>query len=202
MQPDKQPQYSIDYLNEISTAAPKPGVSNKLFLIVVIAGVLTALIVGIFALLNSSTSNKDNLIRLSARLNTLQSISDTSKKTITSSDLRGTNTALSLLLTSTNRDITAPLANNSVDTAKLDAKIVASEDGSDLKKRLEDARVSGYFDRTYAREMSDQLTTLIALMKEIDGRTKSKSLKDFLATTEKQLEPIQKQFADFNAATT
>lgn len=202
MEPTEPTQHPIDYLNQIAAPTPKPGLSDKLLPIILIAGIVVALLVGIVALLGSGTSNKSNLMRLSARLQTLQTIVDSSKKTITSGDLRGTNTNLSLLLTTANHDIADPLAANNISASKLDAKIIASEDGTDLKKRLEDARVSGYFDRTYAREMSNQLATLIALMKEIDAHTKSKSLKEYLATTENQLTPIQKQFASFNAANT
>lgn len=202
MQPDNQPHYSIDYLDQISSTPPKPGMSNKLFPIVLIAGVIVALLVGGFALLNSGTSKSTSLIRLNARLQTLQIISDTSKKNITSSSLRGTNTNLSLILTSANRNILTQLAENAIEPEKTDASITASESGSDLKKQLETARISGYFDRTYAREMSNQLVALIALMKEIDAHTKSKSLKQFLTTSENQMQPIQRQFADFDAATT
>lgn len=202
MQPDKQPSYSIDYLDQISTPTSKPGMSDKLLPIVLIAGVLIALLVGAAALLSSGTSNKTSLIRLSARLQTLQVISDASKKNVVSGSLRGTNTNLSLLLTTANRDISTQLTANAIDPEKTDARIIASESGDSLKKRLEDARISGYFDRTYAREMSNQLVATIALMKEIDAHTKSTSLKEFLETSEKQLQPIQRQFADFNAATT
>lgn len=176
--------------------------SDKLLPIVLIAGVLIALLVGAAALLSSGTSNKTSLIRLSARLQTLQVISDASKKNVVSGSLRGTNTNLSLLLTTANRDISTQLTANAIDPEKTDARIIASESGDSLKKRLEDARISGYFDRTYAREMSNQLVATIALMKEIDAHTKSTSLKEFLETSEKQLQPIQRQFADFNAATT
>lgn len=202
MQPDDQPQYSIDYLDQISTAPKKPTRSEKLFPIVIIAGIVIALLVGVMALFGSGTSNKDEMARLATRLKTLQSIADTSQKTIKSGSLRGTNTNLSLLLTNANRDIKEPLKNNAVDTSKLNPAIAKQEDGSELKDRLEDARLNAVFDRTYAREMSYQLETLAALMKEIDKNTKSRSLKEFLATTLDQVEPIRQQFADFDSAAT
>ena len=80
------------------------------------------------------------------------------------------------------------------------SKITASENGEKLKTTLEDARLNATFDRTYAREMSYQLETVAALMKDIYTNTNSKSLKTFLEATDNNLQPIKQQLAEFNAA--
>lgn len=197
-----QPQYSIDYLEQISTAPEKPAANNKLFFGAIIAAVLLAVVVAALLLLSGGQQNATNdMARLSLRLKTLQGIADSSQRTIKSSSLRSINTNLSLLLTNANRDIAGPLQASGVNMEKLNPAIVASESGSDMKKRLENGRLNAVFDRTYAREMSYQLETVEALIEELQTSTSSKSTATFLATTLEQVQPIQKQFADFTAAT-
>jgi len=200
MNPDQNP-YPVDYLNQIAPEAPKKGMSNKLFLGVIGGGLLVAIIVGLLLLSGgSSNGSTEKMQRLAARLTTLETIADEADRTIKSGQLRSTNSNLKIFLTNTNRDITDPLLKNGVDTKKIDKKIETAENGEKLKKSLEDARLNAVFDRIYAREMSYQLDTVSALMVELYNSSASKSLKDFLVTTNKNLEPLKTQFADFNAA--
>lgn len=199
MQPN-QNQYPIDYLNQISPEVKKPAMQNRILYIVISAAVLLTLVIAVFALLGSGSGSSKSLSTLAARLQTLQSIASTSQQTIKSSQLRTINSSLSLFLTNTNRDILEPLTANKIKSTALDKTVLAKENGAELKKTLEDARLNAVFDRTYAREMSYELDTVAALMKELYTDTKSQSLKAFLETTDTNLQPIKKQFSDFNAA--
>ena len=202
MQPNEQSQHPIDYLNSISTAPEK---SNKkgdmLFFVALLVGVLVALIVAGFALLGSGPSNKDDLSRLSVRLTNLQSTTNSAQKNVVSSKLRATNTSLSLALTNANRDITDHLTAQSIDPKKISTKITNEEKTDTLTEKLEDARLNANFDRTYAREMSYQLETTIALLGQLEAKTKNTDLKEYLIATRDNIVPLQKQFADFNAST-
>jgi hypothetical protein len=191
--------YSIDYLNQIAPQQKKPGLSNKLFLMIAGGGLVLAIIVGIIVLTSSGSGPTEKMQTLAARLLTLQTISDKAQKNIKSSQLRSTNSTLTIFLTNANHDIIDPLAKNNVDIKKLDKKIVALENGTDLTKKLEDARLNAVYDRTYAREMGYQLDTVAALMKDIYTSSGSKSLKEFLVTTDNNLQPLKKQFYEFNA---
>jgi uncharacterized protein YpmB len=197
MYPDEN-QYSIDYLNQIAPAAKKPGMSNKLMIIIISLGVALVLIVGLMVFSSSSAGPTQDMETLAARLQTLQTISDSSQKTIKSSNLRSTNSTLTLFLTNANRDIVTPLAKNQVDVKKLSKTIVAAENGSKLTATLENARLNAVYDGTYAREMSYQLATVVALMKKIYTSSSSKSMKDFLNSTDSNLQPIKNQFDTFN----
>lgn len=200
MYPDqKQPTYSIDYLNQIAPEQKRPGLSNKLFLMVAGGGLLLAIIVGIIVLSGSGSGPTQKIQTLTARLITLQMISNKSQKNIKSSQLRSTNSSLAIFLTNANRDIVDPLAKNNIDIKKLDKKIVARETGTELAEKLENARLNAVYDRTYAREMAYQLDTVAALMKDIYTNSGSKSLKAFLVTTDNNLQPLKKQFNEFNA---
>lgn len=201
MQPNEPPQFSIDYLDQISSVPPKRSTGNdKLFFAVIFAGILVALVVGILAFLNTGGGSSSDMTRLSARLQNIQTISDDANKHITSSSLRATNTSLSLLLTNINRDIEEPLSALGVSSSKLDAKIVASEDTTEVTDRLEEARLNAIYDRIYVVEMTYQLETLMALVRKTEAGTKNSANKKFLTDTYQKIEPIQKQFSAFSAA--
>lgn len=197
--PNTNNQYPIDYLNQIAPETKKPGPSNRWLVLIAIIGGVVALIVGVLMLLGSSAGPTDAAQRLTARLQTLQSVSEQSQKTIKSSNLRGINSNLNIFLTNTNRDIVTPLSNIDVDAKKLSKNVVAEEKGEKLTASLEDARLNAVYDNTYAREMSFQLATVVALMDEVYAKTNSTSMKKFLEDTIENLEPIKKQLDDFNS---
>lgn len=196
-----QNQYSIDYLNQIAPQPQKPKLSNKLFLLIVGGGLVFAIIVGMMVFSGGgATGPKEKMQTLAARMETLRSISDKAQKNIKSGPLRSTNSNLTIFLSNANHDIAEPFKAAGVDIKRLDREIVAAEKGEALSSKLEDARLNAVFDRTYAREMSYQLETLAALMKDIHSKTNSKSLKAFLVTTDTKLQTIKKQLYEFNAA--
>lgn len=191
------PQYSIDYLNQIAPQQSKSA-PNKLLVIIGILVVLLLVVVAVSGLAQlGGASASTKLQTLAARLETLQSISDKAQVNIKSNQLRGSNSSLSLYLANANRDIAEPLKSNGVDIKKLDKAIVAKENGAALTDALEDARLNALYDRTYAREMNYQLSTVILLMDDIGESTNSKSLDSFIGTTKRNLTPIEKQMGEF-----
>lgn len=201
MQPN-QNEYPIDYLNQIAPVEKKPLMNSKAILVIVgILVILTAVVAFLVLVSSGGASDSQKLQTLSARMQTLEKISKNAGKNIKSGSLQTTNSTLSLFLTNANRDIVTPLQNNGLKASNLDKNIVKKEDGSKVISALENARLNAIFDRTYAREMSFQLDTVASLMKQIYTTTKSKSLKEFLLTTDTNLKPIRTQLAEFNAAT-
>jgi hypothetical protein len=196
MQPN-QMEYPIDYLNQIAPEQKKPGMDGKWVLGLIGLGVVAVIFIAIF-FLSSGGGDTQKLQTLAARMQTLQKISESAEKNIKSSSLRTTNSTLSIFLTNANRDIEAPLKSNKIEVKKLDKNILKKEDGSKVTATLEDARLNATYDRTYGREMSFQLDTLHNLMQDIYTSTKSKSLKEFLVSTDDNLTPIREQLTDFN----
>ncbi len=200
-QPSQPPQYSIDYLNQIAPQQ-KQSAPNKLLVIV---GILVVLLLVTFAIIGLSrlggASSATKLQTLAARLTTLQTVADKAQPNIKSNQLRSSNSSLGLFLTSANRDIAAPLTNNGINPKKLDSAIVTKENGKQLTETLENARLNAIYDRTYAREMSYQLSTTLLLMDDIADSTNSKSLDEFIETTKANLEPVKKQMSDFVGST-
>lgn len=201
MQPDNQ--HPIDYLDSIATV-PKggnKGVSDKLFFGVIIGGILTALLVGIFALTNSGPNTKSEFERLSVKLEKIQAIADDSQKNIVSSNLRGINTNLSLILANANHDASEIVAAHGIDPEKISPRITQNESSEEILNRLEDARLNATFDRTYARELSYELEMLIVLIGQLEAKTDHSSSLEFLKATRESMEPLQQQFSEFSATT-
>lgn len=196
------PQYSIDYLNQIAPKAQKKPLNSRLFLPVIIGGLLIAIIVGFLSLVNNGTGPTTDMQTLAARITTLNKISSDAQKNIKSNNLLGSNSSLTILLTNAQQGMVTPLQKNGIDIKKLDKTIVDAESGTALTSKLDNARLNAVFDRTYAREMSYQLTTVETLMRTIYNSTNSKSMKDFLQTTSDNLVPIKKQFDSFDATST
>ncbi|HET8884477.1 MAG TPA: hypothetical protein VFM68_03325 [Candidatus Saccharimonadales bacterium] len=191
-------QYPIDYLNQIAPQQKRPGASNKLLVVVAVVGVIMAFVVGLMMALGGS-GPKEDMQRLAARMQSLQTISEESQENIKSSALRGINSNLNIFLSSAHHGIAEPLSNNGLDIAKIDKTIAAEENGAELKATLEDARLNAVYDNTYAREMSFQLATITALMEQIYETTDSASMQEFLVHTDENLQPIKKQLDEFNS---
>lgn len=203
MQPNEHNPHPIDYLDSISSASGSSSkkTSDKVFFGVIIGGIIIAIVVGILALMGAGSTNPDNMEKLGIRLKALQTVVDSSRKTTVSSSLRATNTSLSLVLTSANRDIDEQLTGLGLDPKKLNPKITAEESTEELTRRLESARLNGLFDRTYAREMSYQLETLLVLIRQVESNTNNEKTKDVLNTTYNNIEPLREQFSSFDDTT-
>lgn len=204
MYPDSTPpQAPIDYLNQIAPAPKKPGLNKRALLAVIIGiSLVLVLVVGFLMFIsNGSQGPKKSTVVLTARMQAMQEVADKSQKNIKSSTLRSINSNLLIFLTNANRDIATPLAASGLDPKKLDKAVVAKEKADPIMADLEDARLNAVFDDTYAREMSFKLTTVSLLMQEIYDTSKSKSMKDFLVTTDENLQPIKQQLDAFNSTT-
>lgn len=201
----KQPTQplSMDYLNKIAPVAPKskmPFSKNQMILLGVLGGAI--IIVMILAIaLGGLGGTKKYETQLAARLIGTETIAADASTKLKSSSLRALNSNLKIYLTNTNQGIIEPLKKDGIDATKLDKSILSDEAGADITTRLEDARLNAVYDRTYAREMAYRLSTILTLMAKIENSTSNKTLKTFLTEAVTNLEPTQKQFADFNQTT-
>ena len=191
----------VDYLIQIAPqSAKKLRLNQRKLIIAGVAGAVLLFFITIFTLAGMAGTSNKPLQQLAARLQSTETIVGNAQSRLKSSELRGLNSNLKIFLTNTNRDITAQLANQKINTSKLDKTIVAEEAGTDITNRLEDARLNAVYDRTYARELSYQLETITTLIEQIKSSTSSQSLQTFLDNTSTNLQPTQKAFADFNAS--
>ncbi|CAN5373776.1 hypothetical protein BH10PAT4_BH10PAT4_3830 [soil metagenome] len=196
-----QQPLSMDYLNKIAPQAPKSKLpfTKKQMIILGILGIAVIIAIILMIVIGGGGIKKYEE-QLAARLIGTETIANDSTTKIKSTSMRALNSNLKIYMTNTNRDIAAPLAKDGINTSKLDKTLLTSESGTDANARLEDARLNGVYDRTYAREMAYRLATIVTLMKKIQGSTSNKTLQTFLVSALTNLEPTQKQFSDFNEA--
>jgi hypothetical protein len=199
MNPNDNQPIPSDYLDQIAPQVPR----KTSFLIgrpVIIGGLVIAIIVIILMTISSLSGGTKPTEQLAARLVATGSITDGATSNIKSTQLRALNSNLKIYLTDAIRDIGPLLIDDDINIVKLDKKVVLAESSTEMLTTLEDARLNAIYDRTYAREMAYKLDTILTLMRQIYGDTKNKDLKSFLGDKIENLEPTQKQFADFNAA--
>lgn len=187
----------VNYLDQISAKPVKKFhfILKKPILIGLIA-VVAIILITIIANWPKSVSPTT---QLAARLLATKTVATNLSSRLKSSQIRSINSNLKMSLTNTIRDIKPFLEKIDVDINKLSDSIKAKESTKLMTDRLEDARLNGVFDRTYAREMAYKLSTIITLYKQIEKDTGDKGLKTFLNTAEDNMAPIQVQFAEFNA---
>ena len=166
-----------------------------------IGGALILLVIVLVVTANAiSSASREPAQKLSARLAVTQSVANDAQSNLKASQLRSLNSDLRLFFTNTSRDIATPLTAFGVSADSLPDRITTAETniGEGMSNRLEDARLNAVFDRTYAREMAFQLSTMIALLQQLYNSAPSEATKTFLDTTYRNLQPIQQGFADFN----
>lgn len=196
------PAYSIDYLNEISQPIKTTsGPSLKLMIGVIIAGIASVILFAVL-MLNTQPSINDHAIALRERLSTLQSIAEDEHRYLRSSELRSTNSSYQLFLTNSLTSIEEPLTNLGANSKKTSKSLAAKESAykTDILDKLEDARLNAVLDRTYARDMAYELGVVKSMMKSLYAKTKSKSTKSFLESSDSNLTPVAKRFAEFSAS--
>jgi hypothetical protein len=199
---EDQQQVAPDYLDQI---APKSSKKRMDFLrqkplltgFIILAA---AIIITIVAMIVSNLSGGTKPIQtLSARLTSTSSTVKLANKTIKSSNLSDLNSSLNIILTNTTRDLQPILVLNKIVVSKIDKSITAAESNTKMLATLEEARLNVRYERIYVIEMNTQLEKLLLLMNQIRSSTSSNKTKLFLDNAIKNIEPIQKQFENFNA---
>lgn len=188
-----------EYLNQIAAQGPKkPNIFRDQPLI--LAGAVAILLLIIIIVVSSLSGNSKLTEKLAARLTTTEQTAQSATTNLKSSQLRALNSNLKSYFANAINDITPILASDNIKIKSLDKNVLTAESNADLLSTLEDARLNAVYDRTYAREMAYQLDTIMTLMLQIYNNTSNKELRTFLDNARKNLEPWQKEFADFNLA--
>ena len=196
-----QPE-SAEYLNEIAPVSKKAKASFLWNKPILIGGILLAVTVFvILAMLasNLSSAGTKPMKTLSARLTTTAKTVTLAHKNIKNTKLRALNSSLNIYLSNTNRDFVEILTLNKIQAKSIDKSILTAESNTKMLANLEDARLNAVYDRVYVIEMNTQLEKILLLMRQINSSTKSTKTKTFLDSAIKNLEPIQKQFEDYNS---
>ena len=194
---------SLEYLDKIAPQAPKRklfelNIRNVLFMAggAVVLVIIAVVIANAFGGQPTSTWQ-----RLSLRLTNTEAITVTATTSIKNSQLRSLNSEVKIYLTNTQRELATPFASTGVDPKKIEASVARQEAAAntEMTTRLETARLNAKYDSTYAREMSYQLSTILALYQELYSKSGPKT-QELLSNAYDNLEPTQKAIAEFSAS--
>jgi hypothetical protein len=170
----------------------KPGVSfSPKMLLFAGIGVVVMVVSLILITISSSGGLSPQLQRLSVRLTVLQTMVSESKKSVTDPELSKLNSDLSIITAGSIARLQAPL--QAAGMEKIGDDIKSAEADTATLAKLADAKLTGLFDRTYARIITLKVDTVLALMNEIYAKTKNNSLREALSSTYKDFSTIRKQ---------
>lgn len=198
------PQYDanqatpVEYLNEIAPQGPKGrGFSRKQVAIMGSALLLGFIGLAIMVVATAGPSTSQLTQRLAARTQATSGVASTIHDDLRSSELTAANSTLRISLT----NMLTQLSSLGIELNKIESTIATGESADELAATLEDARLNGVLDRTYAREMAYQLQTILTLMSQIYETSDNAQLREFLEKSYADLEPLQEQFASYDGLT-
>lgn len=201
-QPGQQPEFSVDYLNQISGDYKQPAGGPSKLVMFIAAGFGLAAIIGFVIMLTSSgPSAQTEATDVYVRLQTIESLSSSYQKKLRNNELRSVNSGLTLQLNNAINELQEPLATIGVDTSKIPEPVKAAEASykSNITDEFEDAILNIQLDSVYAREMSFQLATLRVMMVSTYKASSSASLKESLQEVDGQLLPFVEKFSEFSS---
>lgn len=197
--PQPQPEYGIDYLNQISAPqqVKKP---NPLLLMIVALGGLLAIMAFGFIIFNSGPKTVDKVASLNIRLGSLQQLATTAQRSLRDNDLRSINAEFLLYLSNTLRDIKEPVQKLGASSEGVTKPLASKEAAyvSALQSEFEEAKLNVMFDRAYAREMAYQINVVRSQMSTVYKNTSSTTLKQALETSDASLAQSNKRFTGFS----
>lgn len=193
---------SIDYLNQIAPQR-KRGLNFSPKQLLLLGGALL-LALGVLAAYFISNASGPNLTALSqsliARSSSIEEATKESQGNIQGRELSTLNSSLSIQLTSTSSSLNQTFTNAGINVAKIDKSIIEAESNAELLGKLQDARLSGTFDRVYLREMSYELEMLLVLINDAHTRSRDETMRTDLETAYKNLDTLRTRMVEIGTA--
>lgn len=190
-QPPDQP-VGIDYLNQIAAPPPRPGFDRKTKIILAIFGTIGVLsLIFIFSMAQQSRGPSPRT--MIARLQKLQTVSETYRSKLKSTRLQEANSSLIAVLTTANNSKNTLASAHHIDLKKEEKQIKTLDSPDKLQQKFDNAYLNADLDRTYAytisTELADTIFQLERLQKSATGGTSQ-----FLKKTISDLANVRRQF--------
>lgn len=202
MQPDNPfnpTPTGIDYLNQIASPPPAQGFDKKtklFFLVLGIIGVLSLVLI----FTASQNTKGPSLNSLIARLQKLQTISSKYSSKLKSGQLQDANSTLSALLTTANKSIETPAADQGINIKKQEKALLALDPPTEIEKRLDEAHLNATLDETYAFTMDSQLADTLVMLSRLKQGTRNKATLEFFDKTISDLTNVRKQLSSMTGS--
>lgn len=173
---------SLDILKKLKL--PLIGLASLILIIIIISKIVSAL----------DAQETDFTYRLQTRATNFTEAVDTYHTKIKSSELRAASTTLS----STLKNLTANLPRFYKKTPPDSMTTEEQQIILDINSTLEDAKINGTLDRTYARQLAYGTKIIILLIEQIEKGNNDASLGTLLNDTKNSLNAILPTFSDFS----
>lgn len=197
---------NFSYLNQISasnsTAQPAKKPTNFLFankklrIFFIVAGALIVLCIAfgiISSILNRET---DYLPRLKLRATNISQIIRDYNPKVKSSSLRAAGSSLSSVIDDTINNTSSYISSEYKTPESITSEETAIK--SSITSALDEAKINGYLDRTYARQLTYAVNILLSLETEASAHTNDKNVQTYLANSAESLNNILPAFSDFS----
>lgn len=196
-QQDRQ-EYSIDYLNRIAPKEQKT--VNKFAVFGLIGGLLLAVIFAVVLMSSSGgPSANTQIATVASRVATIQAVVTEQQKHLNSTEMSESNAALGSTFSTMNTDISAIMKERKI---KADNALTAKEKAykEALSKTLNDSYQKGTLDRTYATQMTYELTFLRSQIAKLKKASTSTSIRSFCDNGTENIDLILKSYAAYDAS--
>ncbi len=139
---------------------------------------------------------------IQVRINTLATVTAAQQNHLKENDVAQTNATLNSALTTMNTDLTTLMKERGMNVTKdANKTLTASEKayGATLAKKLDDSYQRGTLDRTYATQITYELTLLRSKLNKLKTTSNSKSVDTFCDASIANIDITLKSLANFDA---
>lgn len=195
----QSPEYSIDYLNQI--APQQQRVVNRFAVFGLIgAGIVSAIFALILIASSGAPSVNDQLIPISERITTLQSVTSVEQDHLAEDQISQANAALTSALASMSTSMTTILTERNLkDSSGSSSAIAEKTYATNLTTTLDDSYQRGTLDRTYTSQMTYELTVLKSRITRLNESTGSKELISFCNSALSNINIVLQAYSTFDA---
>lgn len=186
-----------NYLDQI--AIPEPVHVHKFAMIGLIGGVLVLLVVILAIMMNSGGPSLSVQAKsVNDRVNTLKTIASNQQKHLSDNAIVTNNTILSSVLTTMSTELTDTMKTRKI-TLSSTASAAEKKYATTLTTKLDDAYQRGTLDRTYAPQITYELSILRSKLVTMKASSNSTAITTYCTSSIASLDAIIKTFKDYSS---
>lgn len=194
-------QYSVDYLNQIAPSQKKS--TSRFAVFAPIGGIILVALAAVIIFANAGPPDFSTQAKSAqSRIITLQTVADGQQTHLKENTISEANSSLASALTSMNTELTAIMKTKGIrvaDSTKVAVSKTEKAYAENLTKKLDDSYQRGTLDRTYASQMTYELTVLRSTLNRMKNTANSKSVTTYVNSAVTNIDAILKAYNAFSA---
>lgn len=190
--------YPLDYLNQIAPVEKKS--VNKFAVFALIGSVLLVAIAAVILFASSGPPDFSTQAKaVQSRITTLQTVADAQQSHLKETAISEANSSLASALTSMDAELSTIMKTKGIKKSPAAAKSTEKAYADALSKKLDDSYQRGTLDRTYAAQMTYELTVLKSRLNRMKNSANSKSVTTYVNSAVVNIDAILKAYSKFSA---